>query len=44
MQEYWIVSWHLKTLKIYRRAEAQVQLVRTLLEGDALNSPYIARF
>lgn len=41
VQEYWIVNWQLKTLEIYRRLEAQLKLVATLLEGDTLTSPLL---
>jgi Uma2 family endonuclease len=44
VQEYWIVNWQLKTLEIYRRTEAQLQLVATLLDGDLLTSPLLPGF
>lgn len=44
VQECWIVNWQLKTLEIYRRAEAQLQLVGTLLEDDTLGSPLLLGF
>ncbi len=44
VQEYWIVSWQLKTLEIYRRTAAQLQLVSTLLESDTLTSPLLPGF
>ncbi len=44
VQEYWIVNWQLKTLEIYRRQEAQLQLVATLLAGDMLTSPLMPGF
>jgi len=44
VQEYWIVNWQLKTLEIYRRTEAQLQLVTTLLESDTLTSPLLPEF
>ncbi|MDX2097725.1 MAG: Uma2 family endonuclease [Leptolyngbyaceae cyanobacterium bins.59] len=44
VQEYWIVNWQLKTLEIYRRSEAQLQLVATLLEKDTLTSPLLPEF
>jgi Uma2 family endonuclease len=44
VQEYWIVNWQLKTLEIYRRSNAQLQLVATLLEGDTLTSPLLPGF
>ncbi|MBM0740416.1 Uma2 family endonuclease [Phormidium sp. CLA17] len=44
VQEYWIVNWQLKTLEIYRRTDAQLQLVVTLLESDTLTSPLLPGF
>lgn len=44
VQEYWIVNWQLKTLEVYRRNDAQLQLVATLLEGDTLTSPLLLGF
>ena len=44
VQEYWIVNWQLQTLEIYRRTDAQLQLVATLLAGDHLTSPLLPDF
>jgi Uma2 family endonuclease len=44
VQEYWIVNWQLKTLEVYRRSDAQLQLVATLLAEDTLSSPLLPRF
>lgn len=44
VQEYWVVSWQLKTVEVYRRSDGQLQLVGTLLEGDTLNSPLLPGF
>ncbi len=44
VQEYWIVSWQLKTVEIYRRQNARLQLVNTLLVGDTLTSPLLPGF
>jgi Uma2 family endonuclease len=44
VQEYWIVNWQLQTLEIYRRTDAQLQLVATLLSGDILTSPLLPGF
>lgn len=44
VQEYWIINWQLKTLEIYRRLDAQLQLMTTLLEGDTLTSPLLPEF
>ena len=41
VQEYWIVNWRLKTLDVYRRHNAQLQRVNTLLDGDILSSPLL---
>jgi Uma2 family endonuclease len=44
VQEYWLVSWQLKTIEIYRRRDAQLQLVSTLLIADTLTSPLLPGF
>jgi Uma2 family endonuclease len=44
VQEYWIVNWQQKTIELYRRSDAQLQLVATLLEGDTLTSPLLPEF
>ncbi|MDJ0702339.1 MAG: Uma2 family endonuclease [Leptolyngbyaceae cyanobacterium MO_188.B28] len=44
VQEYWIVSWQLKTIEIYRRLDAQLQLVGTLLVSDQITSPLLPEF
>jgi Uma2 family endonuclease len=44
VREYWIVNWQLQTLEIYRRTDAQLQLVATLLAGDTLTSPLLPEF
>jgi Uma2 family endonuclease len=44
VQEYWIANWQLKTLEIYRRTEAQLRLVTTLLGEDLLTSPLLPGF
>ena len=44
VQEYWIISWQLQTLEIYRRTDAQLQLVGTLLGKDTLTSPLLPGF
>lgn len=44
VQEYWIVSWQRKTIEIYRRNAAQLELVSTLLESDSLTSPLLPGF
>lgn len=44
VQEYWIVNWQLQTIEIYRRTDARLQLVATLLAGDNLTSPLLPGF
>lgn len=44
VQEYWIVSWQLQTLEVYRRQEAQLKQVATLLPEDTLTSPLLPGF
>jgi Uma2 family endonuclease len=44
VQEYWIVNWQVQTLEIYRRTDAQLQLIATLLAGDTLTSPLLPGF
>ena len=44
VREYWIVSWQQKTLEVYRRTDAQLQLASTLLVGDVLTSPLLPGF
>ena len=44
VQEYWIVNWQLQTIEIYRRTDAQLQLVATLFMGDTLTSPLLPGF
>jgi Uma2 family endonuclease len=44
VQEYWIANWQLQTLEVYRRTNAQLQLVSTLLVGDTLISPLLPGF
>jgi Uma2 family endonuclease len=44
VQEYWILNWHLKTLEIYRRSEAQLRLIASLFVTDTLTSPLLPGF
>lgn len=39
--EYWIVSWQLKTIVVYRRQDAQLQIYSTLDTADTLSSPLL---
>jgi len=42
--EYWLADWRKKQIEVYRRNEAQLELVATLREEDNLNSPLLPDF
>jgi Uma2 family endonuclease len=44
VQEYWIVNWLTQRMEVYRRDNAQLVLVTTLLVGDAITSPLLPGF
>jgi Uma2 family endonuclease len=44
VQEYWIADRFAKRLEVYRRANGQLNLVETLLEGDKITSPLLPGF
>jgi len=44
VSEYWIIDWRTRQLEVYRRDQAQLQLVATLFEADTLNSPLLPGF
>jgi Uma2 family endonuclease len=44
VQEYWIVDWRLRQIEIYRRKNAQLQLVGTFLASDDIESPLLPSF
>jgi Uma2 family endonuclease len=39
VQEYWIVDWQLQKVEVYRRENAQLKLMATLLTDDVITSP-----
>lgn len=43
-QEYWIVDWRLKQLEVYRRQNAQLVLIVTLLVNDEITSSLLPGF
>jgi Uma2 family endonuclease len=43
-QEYWIVDWRLRQIEIYRRKNAQLQLMGTFLASDDIESPLLPGF
>ena len=44
VREYWIANWRRREVEVYRRIDATLQLVGTLLEGDVLTSPMLPGF
>ncbi|MEL6605762.1 MAG: Uma2 family endonuclease [Cyanobacteria bacterium J06614_10] len=44
VQEYWIVNWRLKEIEIYRRENAALQKLATLIATDTLTSPLLPGF
>lgn len=44
VREYWIVNWRLKEVEVYRRENAALQKVVTLLPSDNLTSPLLPGF
>ena len=44
VSEYWIVSWQTRAVDVYRRGGAELKLVGTLGETDALQSPILPGF
>jgi Uma2 family endonuclease len=44
VQEYWVVNWQRQNLEVYRRENAQLHLVATLLATDTLTSPLLPGF
>jgi Uma2 family endonuclease len=44
VQEYWIVDWEHRQIEVYRRADAALHLIATLVNGDLLESPLLPGF
>ncbi len=44
VREDWILSWQRQTVEVYRRLDAQLKLVSTLLAEDTLSSPLLPEF
>jgi Uma2 family endonuclease len=44
VQEYWIIDWQGQYLQVYRREQAQLTLINTLLKTDTLVSPLLPGF
>jgi Uma2 family endonuclease len=44
VQEYWIADWQRRQVEVYRRENAVLRLVQTLLPGDEITSPLLPGF
>ncbi len=44
VREYWIVDWRLRQIEVYRRENAQLVLIATLMENDEITSPILPEF
>jgi Uma2 family endonuclease len=44
VQESWIADWRTITVEVYRRQQAELRLIQTLLTGDELTSPLLPGF
>ncbi len=44
VKEYWIVDWRLRQIEVYRRENAQLVLIATLMENDEITSPILPGF
>ena len=44
VHEYWIVSWMIQFVEVYRRANAELRLAATLYHKDTLSSPLLPGF
>lgn len=44
VQEYWVADWRLRQVEIYRREQAVLVLIATLLAHDSITSPLLPGF
>ncbi len=44
VKEYWIADWRLQQVEVYRRENAILKLMATLLDNDELSSPLLPGF
>lgn len=44
VDEYWIISWRSRTVEVYRREDAGLQLLGTLKGSDTLQTPLLPGF
>lgn len=44
VQEYWILNWRLQQVEVYRRQQAMLRLVTTLLDTETITSALLPNF
>jgi Uma2 family endonuclease len=44
VHEYWLLDWRARSVTVYRRRDAVLDVVTTLYEGDTLQSPLLPGF
>ena len=44
VDEYWIVSWQLRQIAVYRRCDSELALAGILCEPDSIDSPMLSGF
>jgi len=44
VREYWIMDWRTRQIEVYRREQAELRMVGTLISGDLLTSPLLPGF
>jgi Uma2 family endonuclease len=44
VQEYWLADWRLQQVEVYRRENATLRLIATLMNQDELSSPLLPGF
>ena len=44
VDEYWIVDWRRRRVEVFRRRNAQLELIATLAESDTLTTPLLPAF
>jgi Uma2 family endonuclease len=44
VNEYWIIDWRLRSVEVYRRQDAALDLIATLWETDTLETPLLPGF
>jgi len=42
--EYWMLDWRTRRIEVFRREQAELRMVGTFIEGDALTSPLLPDF